>query len=205
MKTKLILEGTDQELQQLSCPQCGNRLAITSHSQSVRLAKGARGIAKSDLPVMLINGKGSDKQRFARMIHDNSFRCNGPFQVLDCANKSAQEQEIALFGGCGEDYVKNQELMQKADGGTLFIDNVERLALSVQTKLYRFMQTESYTAAQSWRVRYAHVRVIVAGSIDLHKAVIQGTFLHDLCNRLTTASIRVPSLWPSAPLPLQVN
>jgi DNA-binding NtrC family response regulator len=208
MKTNSTSANVDPETH-LCCPQCGHRLTVRSFRRSVQLAKGASALAKSDLPVLLLNGHGSDKQLFSRMIHDNSFKSAGPFCVFDCADNTEQMQEIELFG-CPADSFESFSparpgLIHTAVNGTLFIDKVERLTMTAQTKLYRFLQTGSYTAAGSWRVRYAQVRVIVASDVDLPKAVQRGVFLRDLYYRMTTAVIRVPSLWPSAPLTLQLN
>lgn len=155
-------------------------------------------LARCDVTVMIWGETGTGKELVARTLHYLSPRHDRPFVPIDCSAIPPELAESELFGherGAFTGAVtKTQGLIAAADQGTLFLDEVDGLSLSVQAKLLRFLQEMEYRPLGSNKIRSADVRVIAATNGDLQQRVRDGEFRKDLYYRLNVAQIRLPSL-----------
>jgi transcriptional regulator with PAS, ATPase and Fis domain len=154
--------------------------------------------ANSTCPVLILGESGTGKEMVARSIHYSGPFRDKPFIRIDCGSLVPALIECALFG-----YVKgaftgaNQSqdgLTTIAEGGTVFLDEVDELPADLQAKLLRTIQEkESCTVGSTLRVPI-NVRILAATNRDLEQAVMQGTFRRDLYFRLNLLSLRIPAL-----------
>lgn len=151
-----------------------------------------------DVTVLLAGESGTGKERVARAIHRASPRASGPFVVIDCAGLAPTLTEDALFGhmrgaftGATDD---RPGPFERADGGTVLLDEVGDLPLELQMKLLRAIQSRRIQRLGSTREVAFDVRVVAATNVDLAAAVSRGRFRADLYYRLNVYEVRVPSL-----------
>ena len=144
-------------------------------------------------PLAIVGETGSGKELVARAFH----RDQGPFVAVNCATIQETLAERVLFGakrGAFSGATTDADgLVQAADGGVLFLDEVDELALSVQAKLLRVIETKEVTAIGATAPRRVSVRFCLAAQRDLRGAADAGTFRRDLLFRVRT-HIAVPPL-----------
>lgn len=155
-------------------------------------------LARCDITVMIGGETGTGKELIARAVHYLSPRSDRPFVPIDCGAIPPELTESELFGherGAFTGAVtKNAGLIAAADHGTLFLDEVDALSLSVQAKLLRFLQEMEYRSLGSSEIKKADVRVIAATNCDLLQRVHANEFRKDLYYRLNVVQLRLPSL-----------
>ncbi|HET9532490.1 MAG TPA: sigma 54-interacting transcriptional regulator, partial [Blastocatellia bacterium] len=155
-------------------------------------------LARCDVTVMIRGETGTGKELIARALHYLSPRYDRPFVPIDCGAIPPELAESELFGherGAFTGAVaKTPGLISTADQGTLFLDEVDGLGLSVQAKLLRFLQEMEYRPLGSNTIKRADVRVISASNGDLQKRVRNGEFREDLYYRLNVVQLRLPAL-----------
>jgi len=142
-----------------------------------------------DLPVLIQGESGTGKELIARFLHARSSRRDAPFVKLNCSAIPANLLESELFGslkGASED---RPGLIEIADGGTLFLNEIGDMNLDLQGKLLRLLRDRSYTRIGSREERSGDIRVVCATNIDLQKAVELGTFREDLFYRINVVSL----------------
>ncbi|GAB4263175.1 MAG: sigma-54-dependent Fis family transcriptional regulator [Deferrisomatales bacterium] len=170
----------------------GTSRALDAVREQVTLA------ARSRAPVLLTGEPGTGKETVAKGIHFHSPRAGGPFIRLSCANVPPGLMDEELFGreepdgdGRGAPRLGQAAL---AEGGTLFLDAVDRLPLEVQAKLLGLLQQGGFEPAGGGRPRRVDVRVVAATSEDLAREVRLGRFREDLYFRLNAVPIHLPPL-----------
>ena len=155
-------------------------------------------LAASEAPVFLTGETGTGKELCARVIHLLSKRRGGPFIPVDCGAVPEHLFENELFGharGAFTDARSAQKgLVALANGGTLFIDEVDSLSPAAQVKLLRLMQENTYRPLGSESFRDANVRVITATNNDLAALVRKGQFRTDLFFRINVLCVQLPPL-----------
>ncbi|HEV8430452.1 MAG TPA: sigma-54 dependent transcriptional regulator [Pyrinomonadaceae bacterium] len=155
-------------------------------------------LARCDITVMIGGETGTGKELIARAAHYLSRRSDRPFVPIDCGAIPPELTESELFGherGAFTGAVtKNPGLVSAADHGTLFLDEVDALSLSVQAKLLRFLQEMEYRPLGSSEIKKADVRVISATNRDLLQRVHANEFRKDLYYRLNVVQLHLPSL-----------
>ncbi len=155
-------------------------------------------LAASDLSVIIEGETGSGKEVLAESLHDASARSNEPFVVFDCTTVSPNLIEAALFGHERGAYTgavsAARGLFEEADGGTLFIDEIGDLELSLQAKLLRAVDKSSVRRIGGTRWIDVDVRIISATRRNLDAEVQAGRFRDDLLFRLGGARIDLPPL-----------
>jgi NtrC-family two-component system response regulator AlgB len=158
----------------------------------------ARQIAQSNATILIQGESGTGKGVLARAIHAWSPRAGKPFSVVSCVSLSAELLESELFGhvqGAFTGAVRdNPGRVALCEGGTLLLDEIGDMPLSLQPKLLRFVQDREYERVGDPRTRQADVRVIAATHQNLKVAVKEGRFREDLFYRLNVVQIEVPPL-----------
>jgi formate hydrogenlyase transcriptional activator len=155
-------------------------------------------VAVTDMSVLILGETGTGKELVARAIHENSARKQRPLVKVNCSALPAELMESELFGhergaftGAATKRVGRFEL---ADGGTIFLDEIGDLALSLQAKLLRVLQEGEFERLGSSKTLRVNVRVIAATNRDLSDAMRKETFRSDLYYRLAVYPISIPPL-----------
>lgn len=154
--------------------------------------------AGSDANVLIIGETGTGKELFASAIHHNSLRAEHGFVVLDCAALPSTLVESVLFGhekgAFTGAYYSREGLIQHADRGTLFLDEVGEMPPSVQRAFLRVLQERRFRPVGSRQERTSDFRVLAATNRNLEELVRTGDFRQDLLFRLQTITIELPPL-----------
>jgi NtrC-family two-component system response regulator AlgB len=158
----------------------------------------ARQAAPTDATILLRGESGTGKTALARAIHSWSNRSRKPLGIVSCPSFSSELLESELFGhikGAFTGAIRdNPGRIAACEGGTLLLDEVGDLPMSLQPKLLRFVQEREYERVGDYTTRKADVRIIAATSVNLEKAVQEGRFREDLLYRLNVVQIEIPPL-----------
>ncbi|MFC2075134.1 sigma 54-interacting transcriptional regulator [Bdellovibrionota bacterium] len=155
-------------------------------------------VVSADSPVLIKGEPGTGKELIAKVIHYNGERKNAPFISENCAAISPLQIESELFG-----YLKGAVpgaerkkigIFAVADRGTVFLDKIETLNLKLQQKLLRVIKEGKIRPIGSASLKDVDVHVIAATNQSLNRMVVEGTFLKELFDSLTTIKIEVPPL-----------
>jgi diguanylate cyclase (GGDEF)-like protein len=175
----------------------GSRLAYRSAAMESLMAT-ARKIARTDTTVLVTGESGTGKEMFARTLHELSGRNERPLVVVDCGAISPNLIESELFGhekgAFTGAHTRKPGRLARADGGTVFLDEIGDLPLDLQGKLLRFVQEKHFIPVGGVEVRKVDVRIIAATNVDLRARVADGGFREDLFHRLNVIRLHVPPL-----------
>jgi transcriptional regulator with PAS, ATPase and Fis domain len=155
-------------------------------------------ITDTDVPVLIQGETGTGKELVARALHVNGPRREGPFVSVNCSAISESLMESELFGHVkgaftGADRDK-QGLFEQAHGGTIFLDEVQDMSVSMQRELLRVLQEGEIRRVGGKDIIYVDVRVVSACNKDLRELVKTHNFRQDLFYRLNVVSIELPPL-----------
>jgi two-component system response regulator AtoC len=166
--------------------------------QILQVYKTIAKVADARSTILLYGERGTGKELIARSIHYNSQRSSGPFIVVDCSSLVETLAESELFGHVRGAFTgafsTKRGLFEEADGGTLLLDEVGNLSLSMQTKLLRFLQEYEIKRVGGMENVKVDVRVIAAANQPLEPLIKEGKFREDLFDRLNVVSIVLPPL-----------
>lgn len=167
-------------------------------------------VAESNANVLITGESGTGKELVARAIHRKSLRNEKPFVIVDCTTIPENLLESELFGHEKGAFTGATErkigLIELANEGTVFLDEIGELPMSLQKKLLRFLQEKEIQRIGGTQRIKVDVRVISATNRDLEKAVAEGTFREDLFWRLNVVRINLPPLRErKEDIPLLVN
>lgn len=174
-------------------------MGIVARSRSTQEVLGlAERVAKSDLAILILGETGVGKDLAASLIHNTSSRAGRCFLKLNCASLNDTLLESELFGHEAGAFTGAKQtkkgLLEIADGGTVFLDEVAELPLTVQSKLLRVVETHQFMRVGGTRAIPTDIRFVSATNSDLVHAAKMGRFREDLYYRLAGFTIRMPAL-----------
>jgi len=155
-------------------------------------------VAPTPTTVLIRGESGTGKELVSRAIHRHSALSSQPLVTLNCTALSPSLLESELFGykrgAFTGAYADRKGLFEKADGGTMFLDEIGDMSLEIQAKLLRTLQTGEIRAVGDVRTKKVAVRIIAATNQDLEKAIRDGAFREDLFYRINTFTVTLPPL-----------
>ena len=173
---------------------------ILGESYAIRMAiRQAQRFARVDSNILLMGETGTGKELFAQSIHNESERATGPFVAVNCAAIPENLMESELFGYEGGAFTGASKmgkagLFEAAHEGTIFLDEVSEIPLTLQSRLLRVIQEREVRHIGANRVIPINVRIICATNRDLLEMISQGHFREDLYYRLKVLSVQLPPL-----------
>ena len=171
---------------------------IAEDPRAQQVVELARRVATSDATVMLSGESGTGKEVLARFIHDNSSRCDGPFVAINCAALPETMLESILFGYEKGAFTGAHQAragkFEQAEGGTLLLDEISEMDVSLQAKLLRVLQEKEVERLGGKGTIALNVRVLATTNRDLRGEVTAGRFREDLFYRLNVFPIALAPL-----------
>ncbi len=195
-KKKLLRENLllRTQLKRQSPPQG----IVTQNPLMEEILETVKKVATSDMPVLVYGESGVGKELVARAVHDSSPRADKPFLPLNCGAIPESMLESELFGhekgaftGAAE---KKIGLLEVADRGTLFLDEVGELPLQLQVKLLRVIETRRFFRVGGVKEVKVDVKFVSASNKDLKTAAEDGKFRADLYYRISALTLHIPPL-----------
>ena len=157
-----------------------------------------RRVASTPASVLICGQSGTGKEMIAKALHYLGDRASQPFVIVNCAAIPDTLLESELFGhkkGAFTDAVADKKgQFEEADGGTIFLDEIGDMSLSIQSKMLRVLQEREFNRIGETKPRRVNVRVLAATNKDLAEAIRKGEFREDLYFRINVINIRIPSL-----------
>lgn len=173
---------------------------ILGRSEAIcRARRDAHLYAQSDATVTILGESGTGKELFARGIHNASARCKKPFVAINCSSFPEPLLESELFGYeegafTGARRGGKHGFFELAHGGTIFLDEIAEMPISLQTRLLRIVEERDLVRLGGEKILHVDIRVIAATNKDLWKMVEEGLFRTDLYYRLSVLELRIPPL-----------
>ena len=193
-----LLLAENQQLRDQLRPLPGVERVVTQSREVLNILQLVRKVGDSTATILFMGETGTGKGLFAQVVHETSGRRDRPFVQVNCAALPEQLLESELFGyvhgaftGANRD---KAGLFEEAEGGTIFLDEIEKIPEAVQAKLLHVLDRGEIRPVGATRVRQVNARVICATSTDLRERIREGRFLEDLYYRLNDITVRVPSL-----------
>ncbi len=173
--------------------------SLVGQSEAVQRVRHMMGqVANSEVSVLITGESGTGKEVVARNLHLNSSRADKPFVPINCGAIPRELLESELFGhekGAFTGAISSRAgRFELADGGTLFLDEIGDMPLSMQVKLLRVLQEQSFERVGGVKTIQADVRIFAATHKDLEQMIAKGEFRQDLYYRLNVFPIAMPSL-----------
>jgi two-component system response regulator HydG len=193
-----VLQEKVRQLSQIV--ERGSRYAemLGSSSAMQRVFEQLARLADADAPVLITGESGTGKELVARALHEQSARKEGPFVAFNCAAVPESLLESELFGhtrGAYTDARRDRKgLFAQADRGTLLLDEIGDLPLTLQPKLLRVLEDQRVRPVGSDEELDCDVRVVTSTNRDLHTALEEGRFREDLFYRINVVQIELPPL-----------
>lgn len=166
---------------------------IGKSQQMQQLRQQLQRVAHHNTPVLIIGESGTDKEIFARYLHNMSERAANPFISVGVSSLSGENAAAELFGSEDEGRIQ-PGLAEKAEGGTLFLKDIIDMSLPVQGKLQNMLDTGQFVRVGGVEPVTADVRVVAATKHNLEQYIQDGNFRDDLYYQLSVVPIHVPPL-----------
>ncbi|MBU4315975.1 MAG: sigma-54 dependent transcriptional regulator [Proteobacteria bacterium] len=197
LRKDLSLHKSKPVFSDLKNPEAFNKLIAEDESMALVFHQ-VEVVAPTDYSVMIIGESGTGKEELAGIIHRLSRRSKNPFVAVNMASFNRTLFEDEFFGhkkGAFTDAASDKEgFFEKADTGTLFLDEVSELELSLQSKLLRVIEEKELYRIGSTSSRMVDVRIVTATNRKIESEIEKGQFRKDLYYRLNTFSIKIPPL-----------
>ena len=157
-----------------------------------------RTVARSNIAVLITGESGTGKELIAQAVHRNSARDGKKFKTMNCAGQAENLLEDELFGhvrGAFTGAEKDREgVFEYANGGTVFLDEIGDMPLTMQAKLLRVLESGEVVRLGSNETRHVDVRLVSATNKDLEAMIQEGTFRQDLYFRIKGTMVHLPAL-----------
>jgi len=193
--------AANEEPEELQMIRHGLHVAdiITQDPKMLEILSLIRKVGDSDLNILLQGETGTGKKLLAQAIHRVSSRRERPFVTVDCAALPDSLLESELFGHCKGAFTGATQdrigLLEEANGGTIFLDEIDKAGLTVQRRFLHLLDSQEIRPVGSTGYRALDVRVVCATSCpDLRTHVADGKFIKDLYYRLNDIAIQIPAL-----------
>ena len=188
-----------RELNHLRKSQLSTDNFVVGQSKEMhRLIDYAQKAAEKSVSVLITGETGTGKEVLARFIHENSPRKDKPFMAISCASIQPTVLESELFGHekgsfTGAD-TRKIGLMEIADGGILFLDEISSMPTDIQAKLLRAIEERAFRRVGGDKLIHIDIHLIAASNRDLKQMIEDGQFREDLYYRLKVVDLNLPSL-----------
>jgi DNA-binding NtrC family response regulator len=174
-------------------------VAIIGHSAPIkRMVSQITQVARSNASIMILGESGTGKELVARAIHEESARSGKAFIAVDCSTLSETIMESELFGHSKGAFTgadrSRKGILEEANGGTVFLDEIGNLTLQTQSKLLRFLQEREIKPVGMSHAIKVDVRIVSATNVNLRHAIEKREFREDLYYRLSGIEVIVPPL-----------
>ena len=193
-----LLLQENQVLRQQLKPTPGMERVISQSREMSEIMTLLSKVGDSSATVLFMGETGTGKGLLAQVVHEMSKRRDHPFIQVNCAALPEQLLESELFGyvhGAFTGALRDKTgLFEEAEGGTIFLDEIEKVPESVQAKLLHVLDRGEIRPVGATRTRSVNARVICATGCDLRERIKDGRFLEDLFYRLNDITVRVPPL-----------
>ncbi|TAE96333.1 MAG: sigma-54-dependent Fis family transcriptional regulator [Runella slithyformis] len=178
--------------------QLRQEVGVSLNVATQRVLEMAVRVAETDANVLILGENGTGKTQLAQLIHQNSLRAAKPFVTVDLGAISESLFESELFGHVKGAFTDAKEdragRFEEAQGGTIFLDEIGNLSLSMQIKLLTVLQNRTVTRVGSNKPRNMDVRLLCATNQPLSEMVLNRTFRQDLMYRINTIELLLPPL-----------
>jgi len=151
-------------------------------------------VSKANSRVLISGSSGSGKESAARYIHANSRQAVGDFVLVNCSTSDQDDLERALFGYKNRDGSEQVGALEKADGGTIYLDKISELPIDLQGKLLKVLVDNSLSRTGSDKKINVNLRFISGTNSDLTQKIDDKKFREDLFHRLNVVPIKIPNL-----------
>lgn len=191
-----VPSGTSKSQQ--SPHEKGEVKMVGQHKNIQRLLSLLPRIARNNAPILIQGESGTGKEVYAHLIHHESDRASGPYVKINCANLPSELVESTLFGhvkGAFTGAVGDRSgAFDEADGGTLLLDEVTEIDITVQAKLLRVLQENEFQRVGSQKPVNVDVRIIATTNRNIMESIAENQFREDLFYRLNVFPITIPPL-----------
>lgn len=195
---KIRLRRENQQLREQVEAYQGKVRIITQNKEMRRLLDMATQIAPTDCSVLITGESGTGKELFARFIHHQGGRSQGPYVAVNCGAFSRDLLANELFGHEKEAFTgalsAKRGLIETASGGTLFLDEVTEMSPEMQVKLLRVLQEKEVIRLGATQPTKVDIRVLAATNRDIKQALKEGSLRQDLYFRLNVVALNIPPL-----------
>jgi PAS domain S-box-containing protein len=169
---------------------------MTNNEKVKNVLKFAKKVAAANSTILILGESGTGKSILAQYIHEKGNRRNGPFLTINCAAIPAELMESELFGYTPGSFTNanrsgKKGILESADGGTVFLDEIGDMPLPLQAKILQVIQEKKFIPVGGIKEKSVDIRIIAATNKDLNKMVKSKTFREDLYYRLNVADIKM--------------
>ncbi len=193
-----LLLAENQQLRDQLRPSPGSERVVSQSREVTGILQLLRKVSDSSATILFMGETGTGKGMFAQVVHEISNRRDRPFVQVNCAALPEHLLESELFGyvqGAFTGATRDKSgLFEEAAGGTIFLDEIEKIPEAVQAKLLHVLDRGEIRPVGATRTRKVEARVICATGSDLRERIREGRFLEDLYYRLNDITVRVPAL-----------
>ncbi|WP_223594865.1 sigma-54 interaction domain-containing protein [Neobacillus bataviensis] len=191
--------GFQTEVEELREKDASDRPLLFRSTSMQQIFKTLQRVAPTDAAILFLGESGVGKSTLARFIHDQSERQKEPFIEVNCGTIPEALFESEMFGYepgsfTGAQKSGKQGLIEQADQGTIFLDEIGELPLNMQVKLLKVLQERKFLRIGGKKERQVNFRLITATNQNLKQMVDEGKFRLDLYYRLNVIPIHIPSL-----------
>jgi Nif-specific regulatory protein len=193
-----LLLAENQQLRDQLRPSPGSERVVSQSREVAGILQLLRKVSESSATILFMGETGTGKGMFAQVVHEMSNRRDRPFVQVNCAALPEHLLESELFGyvqGAFTGATRDKSgLFEEAAGGTIFLDEIEKIPEAVQAKLLHVLDRGEIRPVGATRTKKVEARVICATGSDLRERIREGRFLEDLYYRLNDITVRVPAL-----------